>query len=213
MAKPPYFQNGRLVRKRCGVWLSAINNSARIGPRFRLGIEQSKVTCTPARAVKRESEKPARRVRFLTEEEEKQPRDTIRANPAWSEHEPEMDLAMHTGLRRTNLYKDLVWENVNWKARVATVQITKNGDPVHVPLNDLAMRAMRIFLFRGGFTSEKDATGPVVRNLAGETLNANAHWFVPAVRAAGLKNFHFHDLRHTYASRLRQTGTPLGKIA
>lgn len=109
-------------------------------------------------------------MRFLTEEEEKQLRDTIRANSAWSEHEPKMDLAMNTGLRRSSMYKNLVWENVNWKARVVTVPITKNGDPVHVPLNDLAMRAMRIFLFRGGFASEKDATGRVVRNLAGETL-------------------------------------------
>lgn len=92
---------------------------------FRLGIEQSKVTFNPARAVKRESEKPARRVRFLTEEEEGQLRDTIRGNPAWAEHEPEVDLAMNTGLRRSSMYKALVWENVSLKARVATVPITK----------------------------------------------------------------------------------------
>jgi len=32
MPKPLYFQSGRLLRKRCGVWISAINSAARIGP-------------------------------------------------------------------------------------------------------------------------------------------------------------------------------------
>ena len=41
----------------------------------------------------------------------------------------------------------------------------------------------------------------------------NAHWFIPVVRAAGIKNFKWHDCRHHYASMLRQTGTPLGNIA
>ena len=58
-----------------------------------------------------------------------------------------------------------------------------------------------------------DGTGHVVRNAAGETLSVNAHWFVPAVREAGIKDFHWHDCRHTYASRLRQVGVPLGNIA
>jgi integrase len=69
------------------------------------------------------------------------------------------------------------------------------------------MRALAAFKARG------DGTGRVVRNLAGETLNVNAHWFPDAVRAAGIKNFRWHDLRHTFASRLRQSGTPLGNIA
>jgi site-specific recombinase XerD len=53
----------------------------------------------------------------------------------------------------------------------------------------------------------------VVRNAAGETLTVNEHWFPGALQAAGIKDFHWHDLRHTFASRLRQSGAPLGHIA
>jgi integrase len=69
------------------------------------------------------------------------------------------------------------------------------------------MRALRVFRLRG------EGTGRVVRNVRGEPLKWPKTWFAPAVRAAGIKNFRWHDLRHTYASRLRQTGTPLGNIA
>jgi integrase len=34
-----------------------------------------------------------------------------------------------------------------------------------------------------------------------------------AVRSVGITNFCWHDSRHTYASRLRQTGALLGNIA
>ena len=33
------------------------------------------------------------------------------------------------------------------------------------------------------------------------------------MREAGIKDFRWHDCRHTYASRLRQAGVPLGNIA
>lgn len=173
---------------------------------YRLGILHGKVKESPLRGLRRKSENNSR-VRFLTPEEEKKLRDAIRSKPEWAEHEPEFDLALHSGLRRGSMYLDLTWENVDLQNRTAMVARTKNGDSVVVPLNADAMRALAHFRSRG------DGTGRVVRNLAGETLNVNAHWFVPAVRQAGIMNFHWHDLRHTYASRLRQAGVPLGNIA
>lgn len=84
---------------------------------------------------------------------------------------------------------------------------TKNGETVVVPLNDDAMRALHVL------RSRCDGTGIVVRNTRGEPLLWPKIWFAPAVWAAGIKNFHWHDLRHCYASHLRQAGVPLGNIA
>jgi integrase len=91
--------------------------------------------------------------------------------------------------------------------RTARIPRTKNGEPVTIPLNDRAVRTLAVFRARG------DGSGRVVRNIAGETLNVTAHWFVSAVQAANITDFRWHDLRHTFASRLRQAGVPLGNIA
>jgi integrase len=173
---------------------------------YRLAIRNGKVKQSAARGIRRRAEDNSR-VRFLTSDEEKRLREAIRSKSEWAEHEPELDLALHTGLRRADMYQRLLWENVNVELRVATVTRSKNDDPVHVPLNDDAMRALRVF------RSREDGTGRVVRNASGETLTVNAHWFPGAVRTAGIKDFRWHDCRHTFASRLRQSGTPLGNIA
>jgi hypothetical protein len=147
---------------------------------YRLAIRNAKVKQSAVRGIRRRAEDNSR-VRFLTADEEKRLREALRSKAEWAEHEPELDLALHTGLRRTDMYQRLVWENVNYELRVATVPRSKNDDPVHVPLNDDAMRALRAFRLRG------DGTGRVVRNEAGETLTVNAHWFPDALRAAGIK--------------------------
>ena len=174
---------------------------------YRRAIRDGKAKENPARQATCHRKEDNSRVRFLTPEEEKALREALRSKPEWAEHLPELDLALHTGLRRTDMYQRLVWENVNLALRVASVPRSKNDESVHVPLNEDAMRALGVFRSRG------DGTGRVVRNAAGETLDVNAHWFPAAVRAAGIKDFRWHDLRHTFASRLRQSGTPLGNIA
>jgi site-specific recombinase XerD len=173
---------------------------------YRLAIENDKANINPARGIRRKKENNSR-VRFLTPEEEQKLREAIRSNPAWCGHEPELTLALNTGLRSSSMYRDLLWKNVDLPARIATVPQTKNGHPVHIPLNADAMKALMIFRSRG------DGTGVVVRNQGGEPLRYNAFWFVPAVRGAGIRDYKWHDNRHTYASRLRQKGVPLGNIA
>jgi integrase len=178
-----------------------------IGLCFRLAVEHEKIKASPIHGKVRKRKENNSRVRFLSTDEEKRLRATLAARPEWAEHIPELDFAMHTGLRRESMYVDLVWENVDLQHRVATIPQTKNGDPLTIPLNDVAMRALQIFRMRSTGSSR------VVRNSFGETLNVNAHWFVPALRAAGIKDFRWHDLRHHYASMLRQRGVPLGHIA
>lgn len=173
---------------------------------FRIGIENENVEHNPARAVRRQKEDSGR-VRFLTPDEEKKLRDAIRSKPEWVEHEPEFDLALNTGLRRSSMYISLAWENVDLVAKTIKIPRTKNGEPIVLPLNADAVRALSIFRSRG------NGTGRVVRNAAGETLTVNAHWFPEAVRTSGIKPFRWHDCRHTFASRLRQRGVDLATIA
>lgn len=173
---------------------------------YRLAIRNRKAKENPARAVQRRKEDNSR-VRFLTPDEEAELRKVIRSRPEWAGHLPEFELALHTGLRRTDMYKRLVWESVNLAGRTASIARSKNGDPMHAPLNDDAIRALLIFRSRG------DGRGRVVRNAEGHPLNVNGYWFPAAVRASRIADFHWHDLRHTFASRLRQAGVPLGTIA
>jgi integrase len=85
---------------------------------------------------------------------------------------------------------------------------TKNEEPIHVPLNDAALTALRVVHDLG------DGRGRVFQSTkTGEPLENGRHWFDDAVIAAEIKNFRWHDLRHTFASRLRMKGAPLEDIA
>lgn len=173
---------------------------------YRIGLERrrSRNRLSTARFGKQKENNS--RICFLTPDEETRLRAAIRSNPESAEHEPELDLALQTGFRRSSMYIDLVWENVDLNARIAIIPETTNDDQVVVPLNDVAMKALAIFRARGGCWR-------VVRNAAARTLTVNPHWFLPALRQAGITNFRWLDCRHTYARRLRQTRTPLGNIA
>jgi integrase len=169
---------------------------------YRLAIRNGKVSSNPARATRHRKEDNDR-VRYLTADEESRLREVLAAK--WPEHVPELDLALHTGLRRSEMY-GLDWEDVNLGTRFLRVKRGKNGESRYVRLNPVALKAVKKLQERC------DGTGAVVRNLGGTPLLAPRHWFPDAVKEAGIENFHWHDLRHTFASRLTMMGVGIRAV-
>jgi integrase len=113
---------------------------------------------------------------------------------------------MNTGMRKGSQY-GLTWDMVDWTSRMLNISRTKNDEAVHVPPSDAAVAALKTIFECGS------GRGRVFRSSkTGEALENARHWFDDAVAEAKLKNFHWHDLRHTFASRLRLKGAPLENI-
>ncbi len=171
---------------------------------YRLAIRNRKATANPARSVQHRREDNSR-IRFLTTEEEEKLRKVVVAKYSW--HMPELDLALHTGLRQGSQYA-LTWDMLDCQARMLHIPRTKNEEPLHVPLNEAALAALRVVRVRG------NAAGRVfLSQRTGKPLEHPRHWFDPAIREAKIEDFRWHDLRHTFASRLRMQGVPLEGIA
>ena len=79
---------------------------------------------------------------------------------------------------------------VDCKGRMLNIPRTKNEERIHVPLNDAAVAALRVVHNRG------DPRGRVFQSEKGR------HWFDEGVMKAGIKNFRWLGLRHTFASPL-----------
>ncbi len=145
---------------------------------------------------------PQGRLRYLTHEEI--PR-LLAACPAHLA--PLVKLALHTGLRRTELFT-LRWEQIVNGVLYLDGDVTKNSEPRAVPLNAEALAALEAQRRRGQLTSVYVFPSP-----SGGPYKDIKDPFKGALRRAGIKNFRFHDLRHTFASHLAMAGVPLQTIA
>ena len=135
--------------------------------------------------------------RWLTSEEEHQ---LLAASPPWLQ---EIILfALHTGMRQSEIL-NLQWPQVDLARRTLTILEQKNGARDTLPLNATAVDVLRA---RAGVRSI--STAYVFFNGAGHRIDARnlLRAFYPAMRKAGIERFRFHDLRHTFATRLIQAG-------
>ena len=142
---------------------------------------------------------PKRRVRFLTEEE------ADRLMLALPEHmAPVVRYALATGCRMSEILR-LDWNHVDFARRVSWLEpgTTKNGEGHGVPLNRdaiLALRSVQGQHERWCFTYR------------GKRMGAIGSAWKRSLKRAGIEQFRFHDLRHTWASWHVMKGTSLQEL-
>ena len=140
---------------------------------------------------------PLERVRFLKAEEE------VRLLAELPVHIAVMvRFSLETGLRMSNV-TGLLWDQVNLEKRRLWVPASqaKAKKGIYVPLNENAVVLIRHQRFQHP-THVFTYKGELVKR-------PNQRAFRNAVKRAGIKDFHWHDLRHTWATRHVQNGTPL----
>lgn len=181
---------------------------------FREARRAGKVSSNPARDIRHRKENNSR-VRFLSRADEKGRAENgeyarlvkvIRAE--YPEHLAEFIFALNTAVRLGSQY-GATYDMIDWTRNVLDLSRTKNDEPVHVPLNSEALAAIR------SLPSWQERKGPIFRNLnhPGKAVLSNDHWFKPAMKTAGIGDFKWHDLRHTFASWLVQDGVPLDRVS
>jgi integrase len=191
--------------RRGKMWKPATCNryKALISMVYRQGIKNRKVSVNPAREVERRRENNARD-RYLLEQEEAALRSSI--SEFCPERLPELEIALHTGMRRGEQYQ-CEWSWIDLELKVLTVPRSKHGEKRRVYLNNRAVAAFQT-LWRFS-----DGKGRVFAHLyhSHHTVGAR-EWFELALLRAGIVNFRWHDLRHTFASRLVMAGVDIRTV-
>lgn len=141
-----------------------------------------------------------RRLRYLSKEE---CQNLI--NACEPHLKPIVITALNTGMRKGEILT-LKWDNVDMKHGFILLDITKNGERREIPINDTLRGVLQ------GITRRLDIPYVFYDNATGKPYRDVKRSFNTALRRAGIKDFHFHDLRHTFASHLVMAGVDITTV-
>ena len=165
---------------------------------FNKAIDWGYASNNPVRRVEFLSENESLRERVLTEDEESRLFESI---------SPHLRLilmvALNTGMRKGEIF-NLKWEDIDFESRKIRISKSKSGRGRTIPMNSI------LFSLLSGLKSQNGKTEFVFTNPeTGKPYIDIKKAFNGACKRAGIKNLHFHDLRHTFASRLIKRGVDL----
>jgi integrase len=114
-------------------------------------------------------------------------------------------LLLYTGARKREAL-DARWEHIDFDRRLLTVPLSKSGKPRHIPLSDAAIGLLqglpRVDDILWVFFNPKTRKPPVSIFYAWDSIRAKV----------GLKDVRLHDLRHSFASFLVNSGRSLYEV-
>ena len=192
----------RRQRKQTGVSDVTINRElAFLRHLYTMAIVWGKATENPVKKVRFAREDNGR-IRMLNPDEE-----GLLLAQCVPHLKPLIITALHTGFRASELLS-LTWADVDFSRRVITVRAAyvKNGERRSIPMNDVLTATLQTVKME---ILEGDA---VFRTPQGRRYRNFRTAFEHAVQRAGLMDFTFHDLRHTFASRLVMAGVDLPTV-
>jgi len=184
-----------------------------------IAVEKEYLEIHPLKRCKNLSVQDDMKERYLSAEEETRLRNqlekrnqekSIRLPPdderIYADHiMPIILVALNTGMRRGEIFQ-LTWDNVSFKNNIITVtaDTAKSSRKRYINMNKETQRVLEdwnIYSSRVGLVFPNPATGKSL-------VEIKSMW-VNILKDAGIDNFRFHDLRHTFASNLVMKGAPL----
>lgn len=234
---PWLIEKWRTKRTKAGAKTATLNRQLNpLKAMMNRAVEWGRIPANPlAGAVKLKTVDSKAKVRYLSDEEEARLRAALDAREgklharrasanAWraergykllpslaggfSDHlKPLVLLSLNTGMRRGETF-NLAWSDVDLGMRMLTVrgEGAKSGQTRHIPLNDEAFKVLKSWKRTG------TGAGLVFPGEHGERMTSIRTAWAKVLTDAKVSDFRWHDLRHTFASRLVMAGVDLNTV-
>lgn len=165
---------------------------------FNRAIEWKKTNSNPVQQVKLFKENN-QRLRFLEKGQ------IIKLLNNCSKHlKPIVTVALHTGMRKGEIL-NLKWRDVDFRRDTIQLLNTKNGEKRDIPMNKEVKSTL--------IGVRKHPDSPYIFcNKQGEPYGDIKKSFFTVLEKSNILSFHFHDLRHTFASHLVMSGIDLNTV-
>ncbi len=202
--RPRNISSYKEARRKEGASPKTVNNELILmGHAFNLAMKEWEwVNSNPVSRVSKERVNN-KRERWLTYKEEAR---LLNASSEWLQEI--IVFALHTGLRRGEILK-LRWPLVDLSRRTITILEQKNKCVDTLPLNETVMELLRAKNKVKSIKSDFVFFSKAGTGLDGDNLHRA---FSETRKKARLEDFRFHDLRHTFATRLVQSGVDIYKV-
>jgi integrase len=200
---------------------SVLNYLGLLNAIFGHSLKRDWCTHNPVAAVDKPRNRRNLEIRYLNHDELERLLDAAPPTPLGRLERTLYLAAAMTGLRRGELLA-LRWQDVDWTAGVLRVRRTYTrgqfGTPKTqrsnraVPLADRVLR--ELFAHRDRAAHRDDLDLVFAHPLTGRVLDPSRVRlrFQSAAKRAGLRQVRFHDLRHTFGTRMAAAGAPLRAI-